>query len=58
MPGNGGGRAAQIRREGVAVPGRAAGRVPSRPAAAAGCCLPSPSTTFKLTGSITEINSG
>jgi hypothetical protein len=39
-----------------AVPGRAAGRIPSRPAAGA-ACRHRP-TTFKLTGSITEINSG
>ena len=53
---DGGGRAAQIRREDVRRPGPRCRACPL--AARRGRCLPSPSTTFKLTGSITEINSG
>jgi len=52
--------AAPLRSAGRAgvVPGRAAGRVPSRPVAAAGAACRHPFTTFKLTDSSTEINSG
>ena len=55
---DGGGRAAQIRREGVRRPGPRCRACPLAACRSRGCCLPSPSTTFKLTGSITEINSG
>jgi len=52
--------AAPLRSAGRAfvVPGRAAGRTPSRLTAAADAAGRHRPTTFKLTGSITEINSG
>ena len=58
MPGTAAGRAAQIRREGVRRPGPRCRACPLAARRSRGRCLPSPSTTFKLTGSITEINSG